>query len=61
MAQGCGEDCLYVGPDKLKVWPLPDPHNKTLDDVRIIRDNIKALVLELAREKGWRLRRAASS
>lgn len=52
---GCGEECLTVQPGKLLRWKLPDPHGKGVDDVRIIRDTIRAEVVSLAQQRGWKL------
>jgi arsenate reductase (thioredoxin) len=45
---GCGEACPYVPGIKRDDWPLPDPKGKDINEVRRIRDNIRAKVAGLA-------------
>ncbi|HYI99905.1 MAG TPA: arsenate reductase ArsC [Thermoleophilaceae bacterium] len=50
VTMGCGDQCPYV-PDKRYVdWELDDPHGRSLDDVRAIRDEIGGRVEALAKE-----------
>ena len=44
---GCGENCPYVPGLKVEDWPLNDPKGKSLDQVRIIRDELKGRVESL--------------
>jgi arsenate reductase len=47
VTMGCGDTCPIV-PGKLYVdWPLDDPKGRPVDEVRRIRDEIRALVEEL--------------
>ena len=36
-------------------WAIPDPHGQSADAVREIRDVIRGRILDLARERGWKL------
>ncbi len=47
VTMGCGEKCPYVPNLKIIDWSLKDPKGQGLDQVRIIRDEIKSLVLQL--------------
>lgn len=40
ITMGCGEPCPYVPGLKREDWPLTDPKGKSLDEVRMIRDEI---------------------
>lgn len=50
ITMGCGEDACPVVPNELRDWGLEDPHDKPIEVVRRIRDEIerrvKALVVE---------------
>jgi arsenate reductase len=50
---GCGDECPYVPGLERADWPLEDPKGRGLDEVRRIRDEVKARVRQLQREKGW--------
>lgn len=53
VTMGCGDQCPYI-PGKLYIdWDLPDPHGKTLDEVRIIRDDITHRVSRLINAHDW--------
>lgn len=47
VTMGCGDTCPYIPGKKYVDWPLDDPKGKPLEDVRKIRDQIKANVEEL--------------
>ena len=49
VTMGCGDDACpaFVG-KKMIDWELPDPKAKTLDEVRMIRDEIERRVRRLA-------------
>jgi protein-tyrosine-phosphatase len=50
VTMGCGDSCpVYPGKRYLD-WALPDPAGKSLEEVRLIRDEIDGLVRGLARE-----------
>jgi arsenate reductase len=53
VTMGCGEACPFVpGLDRTD-WDLPDPKGQPLERVRAIRDDIRARVAELVRDRGW--------
>jgi arsenate reductase len=53
ITMGCGEDCPVVPGMERDDWPLPDPHGKALDEVRSIRDLIRAKVEVFVANQGW--------
>ena len=54
VTMGCGDACPYVPGLETRDWPLPDPKGRPLDEVRRIRDEVKARVVALIEEKSWR-------
>lgn len=52
ITMGCGEECPFVPGVELEDWPLPDPKGKTIEDARIIRDEIAKRVDGLVKRKG---------
>ena len=52
ITMGCGEECPFVPGVELEDWPLPDPKGKTIEDARIIRDEIAKRVDGLEKRKG---------
>lgn len=44
ITMGCGDKCPYVPGLRRDDWPLPDPKGLSLDDVRSIRNDVKARV-----------------
>ena len=44
---GCGDTCPYIPGKRYIDWPLDDPKGKPIEDVRRIRDEIKAHVTDL--------------
>jgi len=47
ITMGCGDKCPYVPGLRRDDWPLPDPKGRRVEEVRIIRDDVKARVLNL--------------
>ncbi len=47
ITMGCGDKCPYVPGLRRDDWPLPDPKGQRVEEVRIIRDDVKARVLNL--------------
>ncbi len=47
ITMGCGEACPYISGLRRDDWPLRDPKGKTSEEVRSIRDDIKARVIRL--------------
>ena len=53
VTMGCGDACPYVPGLKKLDWPLTDPNGQPIEIVRNIRDEIRALVTELAEKRNW--------
>lgn len=53
ITMGCGEQCPLVPGLQREDWTLEDPHGKPPELVRKIRDEIKAKVVHLLRDRGW--------
>jgi arsenate reductase (thioredoxin) len=53
ITMGCGEECPYVPGVERADWALPDPKGRPLEEVRAIRDEIKARVAALVESRGW--------
>lgn len=53
ITMGCGEECPYVPGVERDDWALPDPKGRPLDEVRAIRDEIRARVAALVQSRGW--------
>ena len=52
ITMGCGDKCPYVPGLRRDDWPLPDPKGRPMDEVRAVRDDIKARVAELIQAEG---------
>jgi hypothetical protein len=48
---GCGDQCPYVPGLRRDDWPLQDPKGQSVEQVRIIRDDIRARVLALLQKE----------
>lgn len=53
VTMGCGEKCPYVPGLRIVDWSLQDPKGQGLQQVRLIRDEVKRLVLQLLKDNGW--------
>ena len=53
VTMGCGEGCPYSPGVGMLNWPLEDPHGKSVEEVRVIRDQIRAYVEDLIAVRGW--------
>jgi arsenate reductase len=53
VTMGCGEQCPLIPGLLREDWPLEDPKGKPPELVRKIRDEIKAKVVHLLRDRGW--------
>jgi arsenate reductase len=53
VTMGCGDQCPAVPGLELADWPLPDPKDRPLPEVRAIRDDIRSRVLRLVTSRGW--------
>jgi arsenate reductase len=47
ITMGCGEKCPFVPGLKIIDWSLKDPKDQGIAQVRVIRDEIEALILQL--------------
>lgn len=47
VTMGCGDTCPFVPGKRYVDWPLDDPKGRPVDEVRRIRDEVRALVEEL--------------
>jgi arsenate reductase (thioredoxin) len=61
VTMGCGEACPVVPGLQRDDWPLEDPKAKPVARVREIRDEIRARVSTLLRERGWEKNASSSS
>jgi arsenate reductase len=52
VTMGCGEECPYVPGLRRLDWPLQDPKGRPLEEVRVVRDEIRNRVLELIAAEG---------
>lgn len=53
VTMGCGDQCPFVAGLEVEDWPLPDPQNRPLPEVRTIRDDIRSRVSALVKSRGW--------
>lgn len=53
VTMGCGEDCPFVPGVERDDWPLADPKERPLAEVRQIRDAIRDRVSTLVKARGW--------
>ncbi len=53
VTMGCGEACPWIPELEREDWPLDDPKDRAPDEVRRIRDEIRARVERLLRARGW--------
>jgi protein-tyrosine-phosphatase len=52
LTMGCGDKCPYVPGLRMEDWPLQDPKGQSVEQVRIIRDDIRNRVLALLEREG---------
>lgn len=50
ITMGCGDTCPYFPGKRYEDWVLVDPAGKGIEEVRVIRDEIKARVAALVNE-----------
>ena len=53
VTMGCGDRCPFVPGLEVTDWPLSDPKDRPLAEVRTIRDDIRSRVLALVKSRGW--------
>lgn len=51
VTMGCGDECPFVPGARVEDWPLADPKGRSEDEVRAIRDEIRARVADLVRRE----------
>jgi len=56
ITMGCGDECPVVPGVSRGDWPLSDPKDRPIAEVRAIRDDIKERVRALIHEKQWQRR-----
>jgi N-acetylglutamate synthase-like GNAT family acetyltransferase len=54
MTMGCCDDCPAAPGARRDDWPLPDPRGKSMEEVRVIRDEIRGRVIDLIDQENWR-------
>jgi len=47
VTMGCGDTCPFIPGKRYIDWPLDDPKGRPIEEVRVIRDQIRANVAEL--------------
>ena len=52
ITMGCGDKCPYVPGLRRDDWPLRDPKGQPMDEVRLIRDEIRGRVESLLGQEG---------
>ena len=52
VTMGCGDQCPYIPGKRYVDWELTDPHGRSLDQVRAIRDEIERRVRALLASLG---------
>ena len=52
ITMGCGDKCPYVPGLRIEDWPLKDPKGLPVEEVRVIRDDIKERVTVLLESEG---------
>jgi arsenate reductase len=55
ITMGCGDKCPYVPGLRRDDWPLRDPKGLPIEEVRVIRDDIKDRVQALVNSEGVHL------
>jgi arsenate reductase len=53
ITMGCGDECPVVPGLRRDDWPLQDPRGRSAEQVRKIRDEIRARVSQLLAREGW--------
>jgi arsenate reductase len=53
ITMGCGDECPLIPGVERDEWPLDDPKDQPMEQVRRIRDEIKDCVTALIQERKW--------
>ena len=56
ITMGCGDECPYIPGLPRDDWPLRDPKDLPISEVRAIRDDIRDRVATLVASRGWHRR-----
>ena len=56
VTMGCGDECPYLPGVQRDDWPIVDPKDLPLDEVRMIREEIRTRVAAFIRANGWERR-----
>jgi arsenate reductase len=54
VTMGCGEACPAIPGLRREDWPLEDPKNRPIEEVRRIRDGIRDRIQDLVGKSGWK-------
>jgi arsenate reductase len=54
VTMGCGEACPAIPGLRREDWPLEDPKNRPIEEVRRIRDGIRERIQDLVGKSGWK-------
>ncbi len=56
ITMGCGDKCPYIPGARRDDWPLENPKDQPMEEVRAIRDDIRIRVTDLFQKEGvyWR-------
>jgi arsenate reductase (thioredoxin) len=52
ITMGCGDQCPYVPGLRRDDWPLQDPKGRPIEEVRLIRDDVRRRVQDLLAREG---------
>jgi protein-tyrosine-phosphatase len=52
VTMGCGDECPVIPGKRYIDWDLPDPHGMSVEEVRVIRDEIDRRMIGLISEVG---------
>ena len=50
ITMGCGDQCPVIPGTQYIDWDLPDPHDQPIEQVRLIRDDIRRRVVRLVEQ-----------
>jgi arsenate reductase (thioredoxin) len=53
VTMGCGDQCPFAPGVAVADWPLPDPKDRPVEEVRRIRDDVRGRVETLVTSSGW--------
>ncbi len=50
VTMGCGDKCPVLPGKRYIEWKLPDPKGRNREEVRVIRDRVKNLIMQLVKD-----------